>query len=141
MTANTLKITFKQREAHRDAAEKRLRRAEAGETGETIQQDARFVLNFEEYGDVEQLMRERNLKLIEAIVEHQPESIQDAATAVDRDYRDVHRNLEELEALGVVEFEADGQRKKPQLREGTENVDFSFQFPLRTAADAGASAD
>ncbi|MBX0288102.1 transcriptional regulator [Haloarcula salinisoli] len=141
MKANTLKITFKQRDDHRDAAEKRLRRAQAGETGEAVEQDVRFVLNFEEYGDVEQLMRERNLKLIEAIVEHQPESIQDAATVVDRDYRDVHRNLEELESLGVVEFEVDGQRKKPQLREGVENVDFSFQFPLHTAADAGASAD
>jgi len=141
MTDNTLKITFRQRDEHRDAAQRRLQRAEAGETGEDIEQDARFILNFEEYSDVEQLMRERNLKLVEAIVEHQPESIQATAAAVDRDYRDVHRNLEELESLGVIEFETDGQRKQPRLRRGAKTVDFSFQFPLHTRSDAGASAD
>lgn len=141
MTANTLKITFKQREEHRDAAERRLERAQAGDSDDAVEQDARFILNFEEYGDIERLMRERNLKLIEAIVEHRPESIQDAATVVDRDYRDVHRNLEELESLGVVEFEADGQRKQPRLRDGAEHIDFSIQFPGHTTADAGASAD
>ena len=141
MTDDTLKITFKQRKTHRDAAAERLRRAEEGETGDSIEQDARVILNFEGYGDIERLMRERNLKLIEAIVEQRPGSIQATAAAVDRDYRDVHRNLKELESLGVVEFEANGQRKKPQLREGAKNVDFSFQFPLHTATDAGTSAD
>jgi len=141
MTDDTLKITFKQREDHRDAAQQRLQRATAGETGEAIEQDARFILNFEEYHDVERLMRERNLKLIEAIVTHRPDSIQATAAAVDRDYRDVHRNLEELESLGVIEFETEGQRKKPRLRKGAQNIDFSFQFPLRSKADAGASAD
>ncbi|MBX0288507.1 transcriptional regulator [Haloarcula salinisoli] len=140
MTTNTLKITFKQRDDHRVAAQKRLERAEAGETGDAIEQDARFVLNFEEYSDIDQLMRERNLKLIEAIVEHEPDSIQAAAAAVDRDYREVHRNLQELESLGVIEFEDDGQRKRPQLRGGAENIDFSIQFPLQPTADTGASA-
>lgn len=140
MTTNTLKITFKQRDDHRVAAQKRLERAEAGETGDAIEQDARFILNFEEYSDIDQLMRERNLKLIKAIVEHEPDSIQAAAAAVDRDYREVHRNLQELESLGVIEFEDDGQRKRPQLRGGAENIDFSIQFPLQPTADTGASA-
>ena len=140
MTTNTLKITFKQRDDHRVAAQKRLERAEAGETGEAIEQDERFILNFEEYSDIDQLMRERNLKLIEAVVEHEPDSIQAAAAAVDRDYREVHRNLQELESLGVIEFEADKQRKRPQLRGGAQNIDFSIQFPLQPTADTGASA-
>jgi len=93
MTDDTLKITFKQRDDHRMAAQERLERAEAGETGEAIEQDRRFILNFEEYSDIDQLMRERNLKLIEAVVEHEPDSIQAAAAAVDRDYREVHQNL------------------------------------------------
>jgi len=129
MTENTLKITFKQRDDHRDAARERLRRAEAGERGEAIEQDARFVLNFEEFDDVDRLMRTANLELIETIVSTQPESIRQAAAAVDRDYRDVHRNLKQLEALGVIEFETSGQSKKPILREGTENIDFSIRFP------------
>lgn len=129
MTENTLKITFKQQDDHQAAARERLRRAEAGERGETIEQDVRFILNFEEYDDVDRLMRTSNLKLIEAIVSERPESIRQAAAAVDRDYREVHRNLQELEALGVVEFETNGQRKKPILREEAENIEFSIQFP------------
>lgn len=141
MTENTLKITFKQQEDHQVAARERLLRAEAGESGEAIEQDVRFILNFEEYDDVDQLMRTSNLKLIEAIVSERPESIREAAAAVDRDYREVHRNLKELEALGVVEFETVGQRKKPILREGAENIDFSIRFPPAERGELpGASA-
>lgn len=129
MTEHTLKITFKQAGEHRDAARERLRRAEAGATGEAIEQDVRFVLNFEEFDDIARLMRTSNLELIEAIVSEGPTSISQLAAIVDRDYRDVHRNLEELESLGVIEFEADGQRKKPILREGAETIDFSIRFP------------
>jgi len=129
MTNNTLKITFKRADEHREAARERLRRAEAGETGSGIDQDERFILNFETYDALDRLMRTANLELIEAIVADQPVSIRDTATAVDRDYREVHRNLEELESLGVIEFEDDGQRKRPILRAGAEAIDFSIQFP------------
>jgi predicted transcriptional regulator len=129
MTQRTLEITFKQREDHRDAARERLRRAEAGDRGEAIEQDARFVLNFESFDELARLMRTSNLELIEAIVTHRPESIRETATVVDRDYREVHRNLETLESLGVVEFETDGQRKRPMLRDGAEQVDLSIRFP------------
>lgn len=129
MTNNTLKITFKQANEHREAARERLRRAEAGETGAAIEQDERFILNFESYDDLDRLMRTANLELIEVIVADQPSSIRETATAVDRDYREVHRNLEELESLGVVEFEDDGQRKRPILRAGAKAIDFSIQFP------------
>ena len=140
MTENTLKITFKQRDNHRDAARERLRRAEAGETGDAIAQDVRFVLNFEEFDDVDRLMRTSNLELIEAIVSERPESIRQVAAAVDRDYRDVHRNLQTLESLGVVEFEMNGQRKKPVLRAGTETIDFSIRFPRPADRDDAAAS-
>ena len=129
MTDNTLKITFKQEEQHRDAARERLERAEAGKRGDAIKQDVRFILNFETYDDVARLMRTSTLELIEAVVEHQPDSIRQAAATVDRDYREVHRNLQELEDLGVIEFETAGQGKKPVLRAGAENIDVSIQFP------------
>ena len=141
MTDNTLKITFKQQEQHRDAARERLERAEAGERGDAIEQDVRFILNFETYDDVACLMRTSNLELIKAIVEHQPDSIRSAAAAVDRDYREVHRNLKELEDLGVIEFEAAGQGKKPVLRAGAETIYFSIQFPSQPESEelTGAS--
>ena len=132
MTENTLKITFQQAEQHRQAARERLRRAERGETGETIEQDVRFILNFEAFDDIAQLMRTSNLELIEAIISDKPGSIRQLADTVDRDYREVHRNLTELESLGVIEFENDGSRKKPILRGGAESIDVSIRFPRST---------
>ncbi len=132
MTENTLTITFQQAEQHRQAARERLRRAEAGDAGEEVSQDTRFVINFEEFDDIARLMRTSNLELIEAIVSAEPASIRQLAETVDRDYREVHRNLGELESLGVIEFKQEGSRKKPILRGGTENIDFSIRFPRST---------
>lgn len=129
MTNDTLKITYGQRDEHRKGGRERLQRAIADETGNAVEQDDRIVLDFESYADVAQLMRTSNLKLLEAIVEEEPESISAAARAVSRDYKEVHRNLQELEALGVIEFEQEGTSKKPVLRGGAKTVDFSLQFP------------
>lgn len=73
-------------------------------------------------------MRTSNLTLLEAIVNERPESIRQTAEAVDRDYREVHRNLQELGSLGVIEFEEDGASKRPVLRGGAETIDFSFSI-------------
>lgn len=134
---DTRKITFQQREAHEEAAAERLHRAEAGEEGEAIEQDVRFILNFEEYEDLDRLMRTSNLELIQAIATEHPDSIRETAAIVDRDYSDVHRNLSELESLGVIEFENDGQGKRPILCRGASNVDVSIQFP-QSADDSEA---
>lgn len=127
-TTNTLKITFGQADTHRAAARERLERVEAGETDETIEQDAQFILNLEDFTDVERLMRTSNLVPLEAIVDEHPESIRETADIVKRDYREVHRNLMELQELGVIEFEADGGRKRPILRGGSEIIDFFFSI-------------
>lgn len=141
MTTNALKITFGQADDHRAAARERLQRADAGERGEAIEQDARFILNFEDFADVERLMRTSNLALLEAIVDERPESIRRTAQVVDRDYREVHRNLEELEALGIIEFDQDGSSKKPILRGGAETIDFSFSIERGNMGEPpGASA-
>jgi len=141
MTENTLKITFGEGKEIRENARERLRRAEAGEAGETIQQDVQFLLNFETFADVEQLMRSSNLELLKAIVDEGPESIRQTADAVGRDYREVHRNLSELESLGVIEFVEEGGSKRPRLRAGAENIEFSFRFPPEVDGEsAGLSA-
>jgi predicted transcriptional regulator len=138
-TTNALTITFGQADEHRAAARDRLERAEAGETGEAVAQDAQFVLNFEEFADVERLMRSSNLDLLEAIVDDEPESIRQTAAVVDRDYREVHRNLKELQSLGVIEFDENGTSKRPILRGGADRIDFSFTIG-RDAADDVPSA-
>lgn len=125
---DTLKITVGQADEHEQAARERLRRADAGETGEAIEQDARFILNFEGFADVAQLMRTSNLELLDAIISEQPDSKRQAAATVDRGYKEVHRNLEELESLGVIEFIQEGASKKPILRGGADTIDFSFQM-------------
>lgn len=130
MTTNTLKITYGQGERTQQAARERLRRAEAGEAVD--EQEAAFILNFETLEDVERLMRQLNLQLLDVIAGEGPDSIRETARLVDRDYREVHRNLEELEALGVIEFRTDGNRKRPILREGTEAIDLSITFPIDT---------
>lgn len=84
----------------------------AAERGEEID-DADPVLNFESFSDFARLMSEVNLQLLRAIARDEPGSIRQAAELVDRDYKDVHRNLTELEALGVIEFVEDGRSKRP----------------------------
>ncbi|SEP18842.1 Predicted transcriptional regulator [Halogranum amylolyticum] len=130
MTANTLKITYGQRENNQRAARERLRRAESGEEFE--EQEAAFVLNFEDLDDVERLMRRLNLQLLDIVASERPESIRETARLANRDYKEVHRNLKELEALGVIEFTTDGNSKRPILRDGTEAIDLSITFPIDT---------
>jgi len=130
MTANTLKITYGQRENNQRAARERLRRAESGEEFE--EQEAAFVLNFEDLDDVERLMRRLNLQLLDIVASERPESIRETARLANRDYKEVHRNLKELEALGVIEFITDGNSKRPILRDGTEAIDLSITFPIDT---------
>jgi predicted transcriptional regulator len=130
MTANTLEITYGQRENTQQAARERLRRAEAGEAFD--EQEPAFILNFEDLEDVGRLMRRSNLQLLDAVASERPESIRETARLVDRDYREVHRNLEELESLGVIEFTAEGNCKRPILRGGTEAIDLSITFPIDT---------
>jgi predicted transcriptional regulator len=130
MTTNTLKITYGQRENAQRAARERLRRAEAGE--EFDEQEAAFILNFENLDDVERLMRRLNLQLLDVIASERPDSIRETARLVNRDYKEVHRNLNELEALGVIEFTTNGNSKRPVLRDGTEAIDLSITFPIDT---------
>lgn len=129
MTENTLKITYGQAEEHSEAARERLRRTEAGETGEAIEQDVRFILNFEDFEDVERLMRSSTLTVLEAIVSERPQSIRELARLLESDYKEVYRKLQELESLGVIEFVEEGVSKKPVLRKRAENIEFSFQLP------------
>lgn len=39
------------------------------------------------------LLSPKNLELLETIAEHEPESIREVPTLVDREYKQVHRNL------------------------------------------------
>ena len=120
----TLKITV----GERNRIDQRTRsRIEAAQEGEDLD-DAQPVLNFGSYAELSRLLSPKNLELLEAISEHEPGSIRAAADTVNRDYKQVHRNLSELEDIGVIEFEGggSGQAKKPKLAYDGLEIDILF---------------
>ncbi|MFB6179783.1 MAG: helix-turn-helix domain-containing protein [Halorientalis sp.] len=59
------------------------------------------------------IFRPTNMRLLEAIVEHEPGSIRELARLVDRHPPEVTDNVNELTDYGLVELEQDGRAKRP----------------------------
>ena len=93
----TLKITIGRGD---QIEEETIDRIQAAEAGEELADD-QPVLNFDSYRTLSRFLSDRNLELLETISREAPASIREAARMLDRDYRDVHRNLSELEDLGL----------------------------------------
>jgi len=120
----TLKVTVR----NSDHLEQRTRnRIKAAQEGADLD-EAQPVLNFDSYAELSRLLSPKNLELLEAISELEPASISEAAELVDRDYKQVHRNLSELAAIEVIEFEGggSGQAKKPLLAYDGLEIDIPF---------------
>ena len=102
-------------------------RIEAAQESEPLN-DVQPALNFVSYADLSRLLSPKNLELLELIVRHEPESIPEAAGLVERDYKQVHRNLSELEDIGVIEFEGggSGRAKTPILAYDGLEIDIPF---------------
>jgi len=120
----TLKVTVGERDRLDQRTRRRLKAAQDGEDLD----DAQPVLNFGSYAELNRLLSQKNLELLDAIFESEPESIREAAELVDRDYKQVHRNLSELEDIGVIEFEGggSGRAKKPTLAYDGLEIDIPF---------------
>lgn len=120
----TLKVTVGERD---DLDQRTRRRIKAAQDGKDLD-DAQPVLNFGSYAELSRLLSPKNLELLETISEHEPESIREAAQLVDRDYKQVHQNLAELEDIGVIEFEGggSGRAKKPKLAYDGLEIDIPF---------------
>ena len=99
-------------------------RIHALERGEDV--DDRHVLVLEDEAELQRLLSPANLALLRAIREHEPESMRAAADLVGRDFKEVHRNLTELESLNVIEFEKDGRSKRPVVRFDEIDVEVSL---------------
>ena len=84
---------------------------EALEQGDAV--DSTPTLSFTSYDDLMETLTPRVLDLIEAIRRKKPASINETARVVDRDVKNVHEELSRLAQLGIIFFEADGQRKRP----------------------------
>lgn len=120
----TLKVTVGERNRLDQRTRNRIKAAQEGDDLEDVQPR----LNFESYDQLNRLLSPKNLELLEAISEDEPASIREAADLVDRDYKQVHRNLSELADIGVIEFEGggSGQAKKPLLAYDGLEIDIPF---------------
>jgi len=113
---STLKITVGERDRLDQRTQRRIKAAQEG----TDLADAQPVLNFGSYAELSRLLSPKNLELLEAISKHDPASIREAAELVDRGYKQVHRNLSELDGGGS------GQAKKPKLAYDGLEIDIPF---------------
>lgn len=73
------------------------------------------VLSVEDIETLGRIFRPTNLELLQAIVDHEPESIPALAQAVGRDLPDIREGIAELTNYGLVELEEHGQAKQPAL--------------------------
>lgn len=117
----TLKIRIGERERTRRET---IERIEAAQRGESVED--RHILNIEKKRDVTRILSEVNLELLETISEEEPESMRATADLVDRDFKEVHGNLTELESLGLIEFEQDGRAKRPVVPYDDIQLDFDL---------------
>ncbi len=104
------------------------------DAGEAVESEpSRLVVeSLETFG---RLFRATNLELIEAIAEHEPESIRELARLVDRHPPEVTENVTELADYGLVTLEENGRAKQPQL--WYDEIEISGDIPLRTDDRAG----
>lgn len=72
---------------------------------------------------LKQVLDDRNVEIIRTVAREEPESIRELARLVDRDVRQVHDSVTELETLGLVEFEEQGRSKKPTVWYDSISVD------------------
>jgi len=79
--------------------------------GESVEQPAKISLPNEEM--LGEIFNERTYKLLRVIREESPSSIRETARLVNRDKKNVHRELTKLEALGVIRFNDNGHAKRP----------------------------
>ena len=137
----TLHITVGEREQLRADALDFVHAAENDDVDET---DERAVLQFGTYGDLVENITPLRLALAQAIAEHGPESMREAARLVERDVSDVHADLKHLEVLGVLELEEGGPGGAVRPIVPYDRIEMHIDYPLVAHHDRGhttANAD
>ncbi|RZV06482.1 putative transcriptional regulator [Natrinema hispanicum] len=71
------------------------------------------TLSVEDLETFGRIFRSTNLKLLEAIADHEPDSIRELARIVGRHPPEVTENVTELADYGLVELEQNGRAKRP----------------------------
>lgn len=73
------------------------------------------VRSFESIADVRQLLTDRRVEVMRAIMTDTPASISDLADRLDRNYADVHGDVQVLAEHHIIYFETDGRSKRPVI--------------------------
>ena len=128
----TLHITVGDREQLREDA---LQFVQAAETDTLNDQDGTATLQFGTYDDLVDSLTPLRLELIQAIAEHAPESMREAARLVDRDVSDVHSDLKHLETLGVLELKEGGPGGAMQPIVPFDRIEMHIDYPLINDVD------
>lgn len=73
------------------------------------------VRSFDSIADVRKLLTDRRIDAMRAIMSDEPESISDLADRLDRNYADVHGDVQVLADHHIVYFDTDGRSKRPVI--------------------------
>lgn len=107
-TAETLLVTVQSDEELYSEGRDAIERLSRGESA-----DEPDVFAFERAESLFETFNARTMALLETITDDEPGSIRETARLVDRDVKNVHAELTELERLGVIRFETSGRAKRP----------------------------
>ncbi|QLH77234.1 transcriptional regulator [Halosimplex rubrum] len=129
---STLRITSLPSEQAQAAAVERADRWEAGEA-------VPHVVNFEDRSRLRELLTDRRMELLEAVMEQPPESIRALASRLSRDVHDVHDDLHLLAEYDIIHFETDGRAKKPYVPYDTVRIEVEFGLPRGDHSESAAS--
>jgi predicted transcriptional regulator len=105
---SVLRITVTSDDDTFDAARDRARRAREGES-------VPRVVSFGSHSQLRGLLTDKRIELIETLMADSPASISALARQVERNYADVHADLEVLADYRVVAFEREGQARRPYI--------------------------
>ena len=119
------------REGDTERVEQTLDALDRGETP-----DPYFERVYNDPDELHRITRPKNLELLRIIAREEPASIRETARFVERDVRQVHQNLEELEALGLVEFEETARAKRPMVWYDELNVELPLADDVAGDPDA-----
>lgn len=129
MTAsNTLIVTV---ESLADVEARTRNAFEKALSGDIPDEDAPRRLSFGDTDEMAVVFSPRAIDLLRTIAHEEPTSMREAARLVDRDIKDVSRNLDHLAEYGVVEFVEEGRAKRPVVPFD----DIEIRLPLRSATD------
>ena len=123
----TLHITVGDREQLREDT---LQFVQTAESDGPNEQNGKATLQFGTYDDLVDSLTPLRLELIQAIAEHDPDSMREAARLVDRDVSDVHSDLKQLETLGILMLEEGGAGGAMQPVVPFDRIEMHIDYPL-----------